>query len=76
MKKSRKYFIAAVDGDRLEDIESIAGRLKALGCEIHSILSLSGIISGSTGSDLPLDDLKVDGIRNIEPDRKIGAVSK
>ena len=71
MEKSKIDFIAAVDDDRKEDIESIADRLKALGCKINNVLSFSGIISGSAASGISLDDLKIDGIKNIEPDRKI-----
>lgn len=71
MKSPRIYFIASVEDNSLEDIEIIAGRLKHLGCKIDNILAFSGVISGSTESTISLNDLKIDGIKNIEPDRKI-----
>ena len=71
MKSSKKYFIASVDDNSIEDIKVIAQRLKDLGCKIDSILAFSGVISGSTDSNTSLKDLEIDGIKNVEPDRKI-----
>jgi len=76
MKSSKIYFIASVDDDSIEDIKVIAKRLSDLGCKIDNILAFSGVISGSTESNISLDDLKIDGIKNVELDRKIKAISK
>ncbi len=66
-------FIASVEEDRIGDIEIIAGNLETLGCTIENILALSGIITGSASEGTPLSELRIDGIRHIEPDRRITA---
>lgn len=74
MKGSKLNFIASVQDDRIDDIKAIAKKLKALGCDINNILSFSGVITGSTVSNISLDDLKIDGIKNVELDRKVKAI--
>jgi hypothetical protein len=69
-------FIASVREDRIEEIETIARKLKELGCVIDNILSFSGVITGRTPSDISLKELKIDGIKNIEADREVKAISK
>ena len=68
-------FIASVNEDRINDIEAIAGRLRNLGCTIDNILSFSGVITGSASSTISLNDLKIDGIKNVEADRKVKAIT-
>lgn len=76
MKSAKINFIASVNEDSIGDIGDIAKKLKSLGCTINNILSFSGIITGSTTSIDSLDDLKIDGIKNIEPDRDVKALTK
>jgi hypothetical protein len=76
MKNSKINFIASVSDDRIGDIEAIAKSLKKLGCTINNVLSLSGVITGSTSSEISLTDLKIDGIRNVEPDKNLQALNK
>lgn len=76
MKNQKINFIASVSEDRIEDIEAIAKKLRDLGCEINNVLSFSGVITGSSPSEIPLKDLKIDGIRDVEPDRKIKTIKK
>lgn len=76
MKSSKINFIASVKDDSIVDIKAIAKKLKNLGCTIDNILIFSGVITGSTASDISLDDLKIDGIKNVEPGRKVKAITK
>jgi hypothetical protein len=76
MENPKINFIASVNDDSINDIEAIAGRLKDLGCTIDNILSFSGVITGSASSTLSLKDLKIEGIKNVETDRKVKAISK
>lgn len=67
--------IAAAGNESRRDL----GRINPVGhpgCKIDNILAFSGVISGSTESNISLDDLKIDGIKNVELDRKITAISK
>jgi hypothetical protein len=72
-KKPEINFIASVSEDRIGDIEAIARNLKKLGCRINHVLTISGVITGSTSHEISLNDLKIDGIKNVEPDRIINA---
>jgi hypothetical protein len=76
MKNPKISFIASVNEDRIGDIEAIAKSLKDLGCIIDNVLSFSGVITGRTSSGISLNDLKIDGIRNVEPDKKVKAIGK
>ena len=76
MNKSGINFIASVSEDRIADIEVIARSLKDLGCVINNVLSFSGVITGITSSEISLNDLKIDGIKNVEPDRNVKATGK
>ena len=76
MKNQKVNFIASVNDDRIDDMEAIAKKLQDLGCTIDNILSFTGVITGSTVSGISLIDLKIDGIKNIEPDRNVKAISK
>ena len=76
MKNLKINFIASVNEDRIDDIDAIAKRLKDLGCIIDNVLSFSGVITGSTSSNISLTDLKIDGIKNVEPDRQVKAITK
>ena len=75
MDSPKMNFIASVNEDRINDIEAIAGRLRNLGCTIDNILSFSGVITGSASSTISLNDLKIDGIKNVEADRKVKAIT-
>ena len=76
MKNQKVNFIASVNDDRIEDVDAIAKKLQDLGCTIDNILSFSGVITGSTTTDISINDLKIDGIKNVESDRKVKAISK
>jgi hypothetical protein len=76
MESQKINFIASVREDRIDDIELIAGRLKDLGCIIENVLVFSGVITGSAATGVSLSDLKIDGIKNVEPDRKVKAINK
>ncbi len=76
MKSVKINFIASVNDDSIDEIKVIAKKLKSLGCSISNVLTISGIITGSTTSNVSLDDLKIDGIKNIEPDRTVKALTK
>ena len=76
MKNPKINFIASVSDDRIGDIEAIARSLKDLGCTINNVLSISGIITGSTSSGNSLTDLKIDGIKYVEQDRDVNTLDK
>jgi hypothetical protein len=73
VKNQLVNFIASVREDRIGDIQDIARNLEGLGCKIENILTLSGVITGSASPGTSLSVLKIDGIKNIEPDRHIKA---
>ena len=76
MENLEVHFIASVSEESIDDIEAIAGRLKDLGCTIENILSVSGVITGSTSSGISLKALKIEGIKDIELDREVQAINK
>ena len=76
MKSFQIKFIASVNDDSINEIKTIAKKLKILGCRIDSVLTLSGVITGSTSTNISLEDLKIDGIKYIEIDRNVNAVIK
>jgi hypothetical protein len=76
MEPRKINFIASVNEDRIKDVEVIAKELQDLGCTIENILSFTGVITGSAKSGISINDLKIDGIKNIEPDRNVKAISK
>ena len=73
MKDGKIGFIASVDEESIGNINGIAQNLKNMGCKIDNILTFSGVITGSTSSEVSLNDLKIDGIKNIEADRAVKA---
>jgi hypothetical protein len=76
VKKHKFNFIASVNDDRLDDIESIARNLKEMGCNIDNVLKFSGIITGSAASEMSLNELKIDGIKYVEPERIVKTKAK
>ena len=76
MNNLKVNFIASVNEDRIKDVDAIAKELQNLGCTIDNILSFSGVITGSAAAGISLNDLKIEGIKNVEPDRKVKAISK
>ena len=76
MNSLKINFIASVKDDSINDIEAIAKKLKALGCTIDNVLSFSGVITGSASSNITINDLKIDGIKNVELDREVKAISQ
>ncbi|MEX2514208.1 MAG: hypothetical protein WD398_14995 [Cyclobacteriaceae bacterium] len=73
MKNQPRNFIAAVEDDQIACIEEVVQRLRDKGCEISQVLVFSGIISGcSSGREADLQELKIQGIKYIEEDRKVG----
>lgn len=65
------YFIASVKDNHLDDIQSVARELEDRGCRIIRVTRLLGIISGSVEDNRSLDQLKIEGIDQIEIDRNI-----
>lgn len=65
------YFIASVQDQYLKDIQSLANEMEEKGCTIIRVTQLLGIISGSVEEGQSLEQLKVEGIDQIEIDRKI-----
>lgn len=74
MKSETLHFIASVNEDRVKDIKTIAGNLQKLGCHIDSVLSFSGIITGSTATAISLKQLKIDGIKYVEKAKEVRAI--
>jgi hypothetical protein len=71
MKTTMKSFIAAVSDDYTSRMDDVADRLKNEGCEIKQILKLTGIITGKVKHTIDLEQLKVEGVKSIELQRKI-----
>ena len=65
------YFIASVKNNHLDDIQSVAQELENRGCRIIRVTRLLGIITGSVEENQSLEQLKIEGIDQIEIDRKI-----
>lgn len=76
MASSKINFIASVNDERIGDTKVIADQLKQLGCRIDQVLTFSGIITGSTTTNVSIDKLKIDGIKNVELDRTVRAIQK
>lgn len=72
MKNVNLYFIASVMEEKMNSIHDIAKNLETLGCKIDRVHTMTGIISGSVQKNVSLEKLKIDGIKYIEPDRKVG----
>ena len=47
-----------------------------LTCGFDNILSFSGVITGSAAAGISLNDLKIEGIKNVEPGREVKAINK
>ncbi|KQR66972.1 hypothetical protein [Pedobacter sp. Leaf176] len=75
MKSGQINFIASVKDSNIDKIDLIARKLSDMGCRVERVMSFSGVITGSTvsNSKLSLDDLKIEGIKNIEMDRDVRA---
>jgi len=73
MKNGTISFIASVKESNISSIDLIAKKLADMGCRVDNVLSFSGVITGSTipNAKLSLKDLKIDGIKEIEMDRKV-----
>ena len=63
-------FIATVEEKHLDHIQEIADTLRKMGNEIVHVGKFTGVITGSTGNN-QLSDLKISGIKSVEPDRNI-----
>lgn len=72
--KKHKNFIATVEENNIKNIQSIAKNMEADGIEVHQILSISGIITGSATNLATLNKYKQKGIKTIEEDRQVKAV--
>lgn len=69
-------FIASLEENCRDKIDAIAGQMEQKGCKIRHILRFSGLISGRIDAAVPLDNLKVPGIKHIEKDREIRATEE
>ncbi|ULQ53561.1 hypothetical protein [Flavihumibacter fluvii] len=61
-------FIAVADNKK--NIRAIADQLRSMGCSIHQVMKITGVITGDSGQ-LSLADIKIKGIRSVEEDRTI-----
>jgi len=66
-------FIALLEETCRDKIETIAGQLEQKGCKIKQILRFSGVISGCIDEKIPLEQIKIPGIKYIEKDREVRA---
>lgn len=69
-------FIASLEEDCRDRIDTIAGQMEQKGCTIRHILRFSGVIAGRVDEATPLDSIKVPGIKHIEKDREIRATEE
>ena len=65
-------FIAKVEDSQRPEIREIAGALEKLGARVREVQPILGVIAGSS-EGLSLEQLKVEGIASVEPDRNWGA---
>ena len=63
-------FIATVEDSQRANIREIARSLEKMGIRVRRVMRVSGVITGSSRS-LPLDELKIRGIRSVEQDRRL-----
>jgi hypothetical protein len=61
-------FIAIAENKK--QITAIANRLKAMGCSIHQVMKITGVITGDSEKN-GLAALKIKGIRSVEKDRSV-----
>jgi hypothetical protein len=61
-------FIAITENRK--NTTAIANRLKAMGCSIHQVMKITGVITGDS-EKIALDALKIKGIRSVEKDRSV-----
>lgn len=66
--KKQKKFIAVIEDDQVENINTIANKLKDEGVKVDQVLSLSGIITGSANDLNKLNNLT--GIKSVEEDKE------
>jgi hypothetical protein len=67
----KKSFIASVKDEYMDRVEEVASRLRDRGCEINSIMKLTGIITGRIEDERDLKQLRVEGIASIEKERTL-----
>lgn len=64
-------FIATVEDSHRERIREIAGALEKLGARVKDVQPILGVIAGSS-EIVSLEQLKIEGIVSVEPDRTWG----
>ncbi len=69
-KSIAMHFIATVEEKHIPHIQEIADKLSKMGNQIIHVGKFTGVITGSTGNN-QLSDLKISGIKSVEPDRNI-----
>jgi DUF4097 and DUF4098 domain-containing protein YvlB len=74
MEHQKINFIASVEDNQQHEIHSIAKKMEEKGCQINNVLSLTGIITGSTTTCKSLEELKIEGVKHIEEDRTVRAL--
>ncbi len=71
MKASRISFVLKVREEKIGEIKEIAGELTNMGCRIENILPLIGVISGSAPANIDPKELKIEGIKYVEINKKV-----
>ncbi|HEV3412637.1 MAG TPA: hypothetical protein VG101_09160 [Puia sp.] len=65
-------FVAKIEDSQRERIGEIAGSLEKMGVRVRQVQPILGLITGASET-LSLEQLKIEGIAMVEPDRKWGA---
>lgn len=65
------HFIASINNNYLEDIQSVAKQLEDRGCKVKRVMKVLGLITGTIEDQKSLDKLQIEGIDRIEIDREV-----
>lgn len=71
MKGEVIKYIVTVEENHKPRINEIAQALSKMGFNIDNILKITGVIIGSLNHETSENDLKIQGVRSVESDKKI-----
>ncbi|KAB0239557.1 MAG: hypothetical protein ACKPKE_04295 [Microcystis panniformis] len=66
--------IVTIDEQHLADIQIVANNLQSLGMTVDNILSVSGIVTGSSPGSLIPSLKAVQGVLDVEEDKEMWAI--
>ena len=66
--------IVTIDEQHLADIQTVANNLQSLGMTVDNILSVSGIVTGSSPGSLIPSLKAVQGVLDVEEDKEMWAI--